>query len=233
MVLWQRHPERATKAAHGMPGTLAAMDFADLVRRRRMVRRFDPSRPVDAGTVRRLVALAVRAPSAGFSQGWDFVALLDAEDRASFWEAASEPGPRDAWWRGVSAAPALVLCCSDPETYLDRYAEPDKGWTDRSRDRWPVPYWDTDVAMAAMVMLLGAEEHGLGALFFGVPAPRHEAVLAAFDVPADRRLVGVVALGHEAQRTSGSAATRRRRPLDEVLHEGRFGVSWRADGGRL
>ncbi len=209
------------------------MDLTRLVRRRRMVRRFDPERLVDPTTVRELVALAVRAPSAGFSQGWDFVVLLDPADRATFWAAASEPGPADDWWHGVSAAPALVLCCSNPTAYLDRYAEPDKGWTDRSLEHWPVPYWDTDVAMAAMIVLLGAEEAGLGALFFGVPGGHHDAVRAALDIPADRRLVGVVALGHEAERTSGSAASRRRRLLDDVLHEGRFGVSWREDHARL
>lgn len=96
-----------------------------------------------------------------------------------------------------------------------------------------MPYWDTDVAMAAMIILLGAEDAGLDALFFGVPAPRHDAVRAALGLPGNRRVVGVVALGHEAERTSGSAATRRRRPLDEVLHHGRFGVSWQADGERL
>ncbi len=203
------------------------MDFEALVRGRRMVRRFDGDRPVDPATVRGLLALAVRAPSAGFSQGWDFVALLRAGDRDAFWAAASGPGPRDAWWRGVSAAPALVVCCSDPRAYLDRYAEPDKGWTDRSLEHWPVPYWDTDVAMAAMVMLLGAQDAGLGALFFGVPGEHHDAVKRALGIPGDRRLVGVVALGHEAERTTGSAGTRPRRPLGDVVHEGRFGVSWR------
>ena len=201
------------------------MELTDAVRRRRMVRRFDATRPVPEGLVRDLLALAVRAPSAGFSQGWDFLVLLDEADRARFWAAASEPGPPDAWLRGVSAAPALVLCLSHPDAYLDRYAQPDKGWTDRSPERWPVPYWDTDVAMAAMVLLLAAEDAGLGALFFGVAAGRHEPVHEALDIPADRRVVGVVALGHEAQRVSGSARTRRRRPLDEVVHVGRFGVS--------
>ena len=52
--------------------------------------------------------------------------------------------------------PPSCCACRDPGAYLDRYAQPDKGWTDRSTDHWPVPYWDTDVAMAAMVMLLGA-----------------------------------------------------------------------------
>ena len=188
-----------------------------------MVRRFDPDRPVPEAVVRDLVALAVRAPSAGFSQGWDFLVLSDPADRATFWAATDDGSPPDAWQRGVSAAPALVLCLSDPGAYLDRYAEPDKGWADRSTEHWPVPYWDTDVAMAAMVLLLGAQDAGLGALFFGVPVQRHDAVRAALEIPASRRLVGVVALGSEAERVGGSPRTRRRRPLAEVLHTGRFG----------
>jgi nitroreductase len=72
-------------------------------------------------------------------------------------------------------------------------------------------------------MLLGAQDAGLGALFFGVPVERHDAVRAALRVPPGRRLVGVVALGHEAERVGGSPGTRRRRPLDDVLHVGRFG----------
>jgi nitroreductase len=79
--------------------------------------------------------------------------------------------------------------------------------------------------MAAMVLLLGAQDAGLGALFFGVPGERHDAVREAIGIPPGRRLVGVVALGQEAERVSGSARTRRRRPLEEVLHVGRFGVS--------
>jgi nitroreductase len=199
------------------------VELRDAVLHRRMVRRFDPASPVPAEVVRDLVRLAVRAPSAGFSQGWDFLALLDPADRATFWAAVDDGTPPDAWTRGVSSAPALVLCLSDPETYLDRYAQPDKGWTDRSTDRWPVPYWDTDVAMAAMVMLLAAEDAGLGALFFGVPVEQRDAVHEAHGIPADRHIVGVVALGREAERVSGSPLTRRRRPLDDVLHVGRFG----------
>ena len=200
------------------------MELREAVRRRRMVRRFDPDVPVPREVVRDLVALAVRVPRAGFSQGWDFVALLDARDRAAFWDATDAGTPPDAWRRGVSAAPALVVCLSHPDAYLDRYAEPDKGWTDRSPDHWPVPYWDTDTAMAAMLLLLGAEDAGLGALFFGVFA-QEAAVRSALGIPDDRRVVGVVALGAEAARVAGSPRSRPRRALDDVLHEGRFGAS--------
>ncbi|MFW5474849.1 nitroreductase family protein [Knoellia sp. CPCC 206450] len=206
------------------------MELLDAVSRRRMVRRFDPDRAVPIETVTDLVRLAQRAPSAGHTQGWDVLALVDPADRARFWqatrEATRETGREpDAWLRGVSAAPVLLVMLADPTAYLDRYAEPDKGWTDRSLDRWPIPYWDTDTAMAAMLVLLGAVDAGLGALFFGVPAARHEAVKAAYAVPPDRRVVGVIALGHETERVRSPSLARGRRPLQDVLHVGRFGES--------
>ena len=95
----------------------------------------------------------------------------------------------------MQTAPVLIVCLSDPGTYLDRYAAPDKGWTDRDPARWPVPYWDVDTGMAALLMLLSAVDQGLGGLFFGVPPECHAAVRSALGIPADRRLVGVVSIG--------------------------------------
>lgn len=206
------------------------MEFADVVRRRRMVRRFDPDRPVPRAALQAVLYAAQRAPSAGFSQGWDFVVLTEDEDRHRFWDASRDPelppdAPLDGWLSGVSSAPVLVLCLSDPDTYLDRYAEPDKGWTDRDPARWPVPYWDVDTGMAAMLMLLAAVDQGLGALFFGIPPARHGQVRRAHGIPTNRRLVGVVALGHELRRTEGSSRTRMRRPPADVVHWGQFGRS--------
>ena len=202
------------------------MDLIDAVSRRRMVRRFRADRDVPLETVERLVALAQRAPSAGHTQGWDVLALTEPADRERFWEVTRDRDAEpDAWLRGVSAAPVLLVMLADRTADLDRYAEPDKGWTDRSPDRWPIPYWDTDTAMAAMIVLLGAVDAGLGALFFGVPGSRHDALKAAYAVPPDRRVVGVIALGHEAERVRSPSLRRGRRPVAEVLHHGRFGAS--------
>lgn len=202
------------------------MELRDVLRRRRMVRRFDPDRPVPRESLERVLYAGLRAPSAGFSQGWDFVVLEGPDQTAGFWQAGADPArPADPWLRGVGAAPVLVLCLSEPDTYLDRYAEPDKGWTDRDPARWPVPYWDVDTGIAAGYMLLAAVDEGLGALFFGVPPARHDAVRAAHGIPRNRRLVGVVALGHELARTEGSAAVRSRRPAQDVVHWGSFSGS--------
>jgi nitroreductase len=210
------------------------MEFSEVVRARRMVRAYQPGRPVPDGVLDRLLRTAVRAPSAGFSQGWDFVVCRLPADVDRFWAATTEPGAEpDSWLRGLRTAPVLVVCLSDQERYLRRYAEPDKGWDEADRDarlaHWPVPYWDVDTGMAAMLLLLAAVDEGLGACFFGVPAERHAAVLEALGAPADRRVVGVVSLGHAAPDRRSPSLRRGRRPLAEHTHDGTFGTPWNPD----
>ncbi|HEU5144823.1 MAG TPA: nitroreductase family protein [Dermatophilaceae bacterium] len=207
------------------------MEFNDVVRRRRMIRRYDPARPVPEAVLRRCLENAVRAPSAGFSQGWDFVVLSTAAERDRFWAATTEPGGEpDAWLRGIRSAPALIVCCSHKQAYLDRYAAPDKGWADREEARWPVPYWDIDTGMAALLMLLTAVDEGLGGLFFGVPAGRHDAVHAELGIPDDRTVVGVVAMGYAVSGPRSPSLSRHRRTVEEVSHWGRFGAHQGLDG---
>lgn len=205
------------------------MEFAQVVRRRRMVRAYEPDRPVPEQVLRRALEHATRAPSAGFSQGWDFVVLTEPVEREVFWAATTDSAAApDGWLRGVRTAPCLIVCCSDRDAYLHRYAEPDTGWTDQDEGRWPIPYWDVDTGMAALMMLLTAVDEGLGALFFGVPAERTEAVKEALGVPQDRRLVGVVAMGYAVPDRRSPSLRRGRRGLEDVAHRGRYGVPWRA-----
>jgi hypothetical protein len=95
--------------------------------------------------------------------------LHDREHTRRSWDTV---GPDDAAsfrWQHLYKAPLLVVCLSNKQAHLDRYAEPDKGWTDRSGAHWPAPCRDIDTGMAAMLMLLTAVDAGLGALFVGVP----------------------------------------------------------------
>jgi nitroreductase len=198
------------------------MEFATAVRARRMVRSYDPDRPVPRETLDELLRLAVRAPSAGHTQGWQFLVLDDITSRARFWTATTDD-QQDDWLRRVSTAPVLIVIFSDKETYLDRYAEEDKGWTDRDEARWPVPYWHIDAGMAAMILLLAAVDAGLGACFFGVPTGHWTALRAAFAVPERLTPIGVVSLGHPAADRRSPSLRRGRRPFDEVVAYGSFG----------
>ncbi|GAB7048854.1 nitroreductase family protein [Catenuloplanes indicus] len=201
------------------------MEFAEVVRRRRMVRNYDPDRPVPPEVVDRLLEHAVRAPSAGFSQGWGFLVLEDAADRARFWAATSPDGAEQAmtnWLAGMSRAPLIVVPHSNRSAYLDRYAEPDKGWTDRDAARWPVPYWDVDAGMAALMMLLTAVDEGLGACFFGIPPERTAAYREEFGVPGEFVPVGALTIGYRAPDRRSPSLKRGRRPQTEVIHRGRW-----------
>ena len=204
------------------------MELVDVLARRRMVRRYDAAAPVAAEDLDAVLAAALRAPSAGFTQGVSLLALERPEDLERFWSVTAPStetaGKPNRWLDGMRTAPVLVLVLTSREAYLDRYAEPDKGWTDRDEDRWSAPYWFVDAGMAAMAMLLRAVDLGLGACFFGVPVDRVDAVHAAFGVPADLLDVGVVSLGHPAtggpRGSRGSPARRDRRPLEELVHRG-------------
>jgi nitroreductase len=197
------------------------VQLSQVVRRRRMVRRFDP-RPVPGELLDRVLESALHAPSAGFSQGLDLVVLEGAEAVRDFWLATADP-VRDRPYSTAEPA-AIVLVLPDKQAYLDRYAEPDKAGLGMDAEAgWPVPYWDLDAAMAVMLMLLTAVDVGLGGWFFGVFHGEAE-LLDRLGVPPGRRLAGAVALGWPAgdDRPSGSLRTRRRRTLDEVVHRGRW-----------
>jgi nitroreductase len=205
-----------------------AVEFADVVRRRRMVRDYDPYRPVPPEVRERLLEHAIRAPSAGFSQGWAFLVLESPEERERFWAATTassptRPGAPDGWLTRMRRAPLLVVPLSNKQAYLDRYAEPDKGWTDRDESRWPVPYWDVDAGMASLLMLLTAVDEGLGACFFGIPPERIPAFREAFGVPGAFCPVGCVSVGYAGTEDKRSPSLRRgRRGVDEVVHRGRW-----------
>ncbi len=201
------------------------MEFEQVVRRRRTVRNFDPDRPVPAEIVDRLLDLAIRAPSAGFSQGWGFLVLSDPGDRDRFWAATSRSGPPDSWLTGMMRAPLLVVPHASRDAYLDRYAEADKGWTDRDEARWPVPYWYIDTGFASLLMLLGVVDAGLGACFFGIPPEALATYRGAFGVPDTYTPIGAIAVGYPAPDRRSPSLRRGRRPAAEVAHWGRWGTS--------
>src|SRR5262245_15265027 len=124
------------------------MEFREVVRKRRMVHVFE-QRPVEAAVVDQLLDIARRGPSAGFSQGMDFLVLDQPDSRQRFWELTDDPRwPMEA--EELAGAPTvLVILLSDAGRYVERYSRPDKiaFGLDRA-EAWPVKFWDTDTAMA-------------------------------------------------------------------------------------
>jgi nitroreductase len=210
------------------------MEYGEVIRRRRMVRHYS-DKPLAPEVVERILASALRAPSAGFSQGWAFLALTEPDDRARFWPYVPT---RVAQTPTMQDAPLVVVPLAHKATYLARYAEPDKGWQDRAEARWPVPYWYIDTGMAALMMLLTAVDEGLGACLFGIvpmpgpdfdaarEVPAHTAAFRAeFGIPDDYDPIGGITVGYRAEDAPPQSPriAERRRGTDQVIHRGHFG----------
>ena len=196
------------------------MEFQDVLQRRRMVRTYDPDRPIPPEVVDRIVRNGLRAPSAGYSQGWGFLVLDTPEDIARFRDSVRPDEQPERWFAANVQAPLLIVPHSHKDAYLDRYAQADKGHSDRSDAWWPAPYWDIDTGFASLLMLLTAVDEELGACFFGLPAERVDSYREAFGVPKQFFPIGAISIGYSDEPPRDLRS--RRRPTDEVVHRGRW-----------
>lgn len=195
------------------------MELTEAIGRRRMVRDFDPD-PIPAAQLDDLLDRSRRAPSAGNTAATRFVVLDRPETVARYWDTTLPAGPRrDGFrWQGLLRAPVLVLVGTEPDRYLERYAEADKAATGRGRsvDRWPVPYWWVDAGTVIQNLLLLAVDAGLGACLFG-PFDHEPAIRQAFGLDDGLRLAATIAVGRPRADEPGRSARRGRQPIDEII----------------
>ena len=120
----------------------------------------------------------------------------------------------------MSHAPLVIVPMASKDVYLERYAQPDKGWTDEAR--WAVPYWYIDTGFAALLILLAAVDSGLGAVFFGPPDIAD--FRAEFGVPQEWTPIGAIAVGYPDPDANPArpALPSHRKPLAELVHRGRW-----------
>lgn len=186
-----------------------------------MIRRYRRD-PVDDAALERLVATACRGPSAGFSQGIDFVVVTDGDVRGRIARLCGEPAYVA---RGVapwlSVAPAHIVPCVRQDAYRERYAAPDKARS-RGPQQWSVPYRWVDGGAALMLLLLAAVDEGLGAGVLDIADPG--ALCALLAIPEEVEPLVLVTVGHADDAQPSSSATRHpRRPLAEQVHWQRWG----------
>jgi len=168
--------------------------FAALVKRRTMVRQYK-SDPVPEEKIQRLLEYAVRAPSAGNLQPWEFIIVRSQEVRNKLAKAALG----QTW---VATAPVIIATCADIQRAGSRYG---------ARGSF---YSLVDTSFASLLMLLGVVEQGLGACFVGAYNP--DEVAKIFALPDHVRPVGLITIGYpaEAPRKPGTPKI----PLSKLVH---------------
>ena len=190
------------------------MNFREILRRRRMVRAYEPG-PVPHEAIERIVRSTRRAPSAGFSQGLRCVVVTEAERRRRLAKIVGE----ESW---IANAPVLIVVCVREDDYHDRYREPDKlAVTGGVEVEWPIPFWYFDAGAAAMLILLAAIDEGYAAGLFGVTVETLPAFREELGLPEDVEITCCITVGTPAEEDEASALSsrlsRRRRALDELI----------------
>jgi FMN reductase [NAD(P)H] len=190
------------------------MEFRDILKRRRMVRAYEPE-PIPRETIERVVATARRAPSAGFSQGQRLVVVTEREQLDRITELFG-----DYTW--IGEAPVLIAVCIREDDYHDRYTEPDKlALTGGEEIEWVVPFWYVDAGAAAMLILLAAIDEGYAAGLFGVFREALPGFRELLRLPDEVEVVCCITIGRPARESerelASSRLTQRRRSLDELV----------------
>ncbi|MBI3801290.1 MAG: nitroreductase family protein [Deltaproteobacteria bacterium] len=171
-----------------------ATSFTAVVKHRAMIRAYK-SDPVPEEKIQRLLAYAMRAPSAGNLQPWEFIVVKTPETRAKLAKAAFDQ-------TSIASAPVIIATCADVQRAGSQYG---------ARGSF---YSLVDTAFASLLILLGAVEQGLGACFVGSYNP--EEVTKLFALPEHVRPVGLIPIGYPAEspRKPGTPKL----PLSKVVH---------------
>src|SRR5690348_5411777 len=202
------------------------MELRDVLERRRMHRAFLPD-PIPEEQIARIANVIRRAPSGGFSQGGSIVVVTEPAIRAEIVDRFEMSGSY------ADDAPVLMVISANERLYHERYNEPDKlAQTGGVEVTWPVPYWFVDAGALMMLIQLAAIDEGLASAFIGHPDQKR-----IFDdllgLPADVVPIGLCLIGRpapdEASAGRSSRLDERRRPLNDVVHRGRWGRGY----GRL
>ena len=139
------------------------MDFYELVNKRRMVRNFTDE-PVADDVIDRILEAAKHGPSAGFTQGQDFIVVTDPAMKQRLAGFCEEPSYTQMGFDPfISKAPVVIVPCANEGAYHRRYQQPDKVDESGEEIEWPVPYWFMDAGHAVMLILLAVVYEGLAA----------------------------------------------------------------------
>jgi nitroreductase len=185
-----------------------------------MIRNFQ-RKQIPVKTIDKILNLALRAPSAGYTQGWAYVVVTDQKIRRKIGELQGEfDFYAKRKHKFVSEAPVLIVACISEQLYHDRYQEPDKLKSDGQEIEWAVPFWYFDIGGACTIIFLATVNVGLAAAFTGVF--RQQQMKELLGIPNHFLPIGVVSIGFPKKDVKSSSLRRGPRCLKDVIHYDRW-----------
>ena len=180
------------------------MDFDEVVKGRRSIRRFRPD-PVTESEVMDLMELARHAPSSMNGQPWHFVLVRSPESKARLAEIKNRycpPAKRSYPADFLLHAAWIIVVCVDREKSCGREVE--------------------NAVSATTILLLAAQQRGLGSVFLTAYSSEEpglsDEIRALLGIPAGVVPVTIVPLG----RPDEIPAAKQLAPLEEMVHVEKF-----------
>lgn len=173
-------------------------DLFEVIRGRQSVRKFEPT-DVTAEQLAPVLEAMSRAPSAGNLQAYEVVVVRSKERRDQLAKAAHDQ-------LYVAEAPVVLVFLHDPARSATSYAT-------RGADLFACQ----DATIAAAYAQLAAHAVGLATLWVG--SFDDEAVCKIVNARPGLHPCAFIVVGHAAETPEKTT----RRPLDEIVHQERFG----------
>lgn len=193
------------------------MEFAEVVMKRRAVRRFEEG-GVDRTVIERIARLAQRTPSAGFSQGQRLIVVTEPAERREVARIYGEEFYVDAFGPWISECAAQFIPCVSADIYHRRYQEPDKTDEDGTEIEWPIPYWWVDIGATMQNVMLAAVDEGLGCGFVGADQGGIDRLKAYLGIPDEFEPIGVMPVGRPIPDVRSPSLKRGWVPFEDFAH---------------
>jgi coenzyme F420-0:L-glutamate ligase/coenzyme F420-1:gamma-L-glutamate ligase len=203
-----------------MSGFQRVQTIHDAISGRRSIRQYSGD-DVSQDSVRRLIGIAVTAPSAHNRQPWRFVVVRDADVKLRLADAMGIRLKNDRTRDGddaasierdiarsrvrISSAPVLLAVCLTMEE-MDRYP-------DEHRNRAEFLMAVQSTAMAVQNLMVAASGERLGTCWMCAPLFCPDVVRAVLKLPASWEPQALVTLGQPA----GASKQKPRKPFDQVV----------------
>jgi nitroreductase len=149
------------------------MDFIDVVRKRRSIRKYT-SEKVSDEKLANIIEAALLAPSGGNRQPWRFIVMKEKDVKAKVADACSKQ-----LWMGDAAV--IIVGCCQPVAGIDESA------------------LMRDVTIAMENLVLAVVNEGLGACWIGASADRARALRPILQIPPEVGINALVCLGYPAE----------------------------------
>ena len=196
------------------------IDLFEAIDTQRGIRYFRPD-PVPEELITRLLQAAIKAPSGGVRQGWSFIVIRDQETRRKIGDLyrtgtrfVITPDMTAQQRRVYGAAQYLEDHMEDVPVFIPACIESAPGTTTSGSSIYP----------AVQNILLAARGLGLGSVLTTRQTRFEEEMKQLLSIPEDVMTSALLPIGFPAE--GARYGPTRRRPLEEVAFDDRWGKGW-------